>query len=98
MSTRRSRPWSACWRARPRASICIGWLTPIARNPPMNDERRQPFSRLLLIDQVAEALGVSMKTVYRLIARRELVACRLGRSVRVHPDDLTDYVDRQRGR
>jgi excisionase family DNA binding protein len=43
-------------------------------------------------------LGVSTKTVRRLIARRELVACRLGRSVRVHPDDLADYVNRQRGR
>ena len=41
----------------------------------MTSERRQP--RLLLIDQVAEGLGVSAKTVRRLIARRELVACRL---------------------
>jgi excisionase family DNA binding protein len=64
----------------------------------MRDERRQPFAKLLLIDHVAEGLGVSTRTVRRLIARRELVACRLGRSVRVHPDDLADYVNRQRGR
>ena len=54
-------------------------------------------SRLLLIDQVAASLGVSARTVRRLIARRELVACRLGRSVRVHPDDLAAYIDRRRG-
>jgi excisionase family DNA binding protein len=36
--------------------------------------------------------------VRRLIARRELVACRLGRSVRVHPDDLAAYIDRRLGR
>ena len=63
----------------------------------MTSERRQPVFRLLLIDQVAEELGVSARTVRRLIARRELVACRLGRSVRVHPDDLAAYVSRQRG-
>jgi len=61
----------------------------------MTSERRQP--RLLLIDQVAEGLGVSAKTVRRLIARRELVACRLGRSVRVHPHDLAAYIDQRRG-
>ena len=59
---------------------------------------RQTVARLLLIGQVAEGLGVSTRTVRRLIARRELVACRLGRSVRVHPDDLTAYIDRRRGR
>jgi excisionase family DNA binding protein len=63
----------------------------------MKNERRQP-SRLLLIDQVAEGLGVSTRTVRRLIARGELVACRFGRSVRVHPDDLAAYIDRRRGR
>jgi excisionase family DNA binding protein len=63
----------------------------------MSDERREPVSRLLLIDQVAEGLGVSTRTVRRLIAKGELVACRLGRLVRVHPDDLAAYIDRQRG-
>jgi excisionase family DNA binding protein len=63
----------------------------------MKNERRQPVSKLLLIDHVAEGLGVSAKTIRRLIARRELVACRLGRLVRVHPDDLAAYVNRQRG-
>ena len=34
----------------------------------MTNERRQPFPRLLLIDHVAEGLGVSARTVRRLIA------------------------------
>ena len=63
----------------------------------MKNERRQPVSRLLLVDQVAEGLGVSPKTVRRLIAKGELVACRLGRSIRVHPDDLAAYIGRCRG-
>jgi excisionase family DNA binding protein len=64
----------------------------------MRDERRQPLARLLLIDDVAEGLGVSTRTVRRLIAKGELVACRLGRLVRIHPDDLAAYIDRRRGR
>jgi excisionase family DNA binding protein len=63
----------------------------------MKNDRRQPFSGLLAIFQVAHYLGVSTRTVRRLIARRELVACHLGRSVRVHPDDLAAYIDRRRG-
>ena len=64
----------------------------------MKRERQIAVARLLLIDHVADGLGVSKRTVRRLIARRELVACRLGRLVRVHPDDLAAYVNRQRGR
>ena len=36
----------------------------------MKNERLQPSSRLLLTDQVAMDLGVSARTVRRLIARR----------------------------
>jgi excisionase family DNA binding protein len=64
---------------------------------PMKNERQPTLSKLLLIDQVAEGLGLSTRTVRRLIARGELVACRFGRSVRVHPDDLARYIDRHRG-
>jgi excisionase family DNA binding protein len=63
----------------------------------MKNERQPTFSKLLVIEHVGEILGVSTRTVRRLIARRELVACRLGRSVRVHPDDLAAYIDRRRG-
>ena len=37
--------------------------------------------RLYLIDDVAEILGVSTRTIRRMIAKGELGACRLGRSV-----------------
>jgi hypothetical protein len=39
--TPRSRRWSACWRARPRASTWSGWPIPTPRRSPMSDERRQ---------------------------------------------------------
>jgi excisionase family DNA binding protein len=63
----------------------------------MKPEHQTAVASLLRIPQVAEGLGVSTRTVRRVIARGELVACRLGRSVRVHPDDLAAYIDRQRG-
>lgn len=63
----------------------------------MKNERQPTFSKLLVIEHVGEILGVSAKTVRHLIARCELVACRFGRSVRVHPDDLADYINRRRG-
>lgn len=63
----------------------------------MKHERQPAVPKLHLIDEVAAILGVSARTVRRMIARGELVACRLGRSVRVHPDDLAAYIDRRRG-
>jgi excisionase family DNA binding protein len=93
----RSRRWSACWRAKPRATTCIGWLTAMPETPPMKNERQPPSPKLHLIDEVATILRVSTKTVRRLIDKRELTPCRFGRSVRVHPDDLAAYIDRQRG-
>jgi excisionase family DNA binding protein len=62
----------------------------------MTRERHTAVPKLHLIDEVADILGVSARTVRRLIAAEELVACRLGRSVRVHPDDLARYVNRHR--
>jgi excisionase family DNA binding protein len=64
----------------------------------MTHEHQRTVPRLHLIDEVAAILGVSVRTVRRLIAAEELMACRLGRSVRVHPDDLAAYIGRRRGR
>ena len=64
----------------------------------MSRDRRPPLPKLHPINEVAEILGLSTRTVGRMITRGELPACHLGRSVRVHPDDLSDYVDRHRNR
>ena len=48
---------------------------------------------LLTISQAAERLGVSAKTVRRLIERKELRVCRFaGRIVRVPPEAIEDFV------
>jgi excisionase family DNA binding protein len=56
----------------------------------MKRERQPTFSKLLVIEHVGEILGVSPRTIRRLIEKGEIRPCRFGRSVRVHPDDLAD--------
>jgi excisionase family DNA binding protein len=52
-----------------------------------------PSPKLLLIDEVAALLEVSTRTVRRLIARRELVACASGGR-----SGCTRMINRHRGR
>lgn len=50
----------------------------------------------LTIPQAAKASQVSERTLRREIAERRLVACRIGRCVRVRPDDLEAWMDSRR--
>lgn len=43
-------------------------------------------------------LGVNPRTVTRRIDEGKLGIVRVGRSVRIHPDDLEEFVDRNRCR
>ncbi len=53
--------------------------------------------RLLKYNEVAEALGVTERTVRTLCRAGELPFVRVGKqSVRFSPADLSDYIDRQR--
>ncbi|MEV6704327.1 helix-turn-helix domain-containing protein [Micromonospora wenchangensis] len=45
----------------------------------------------LTIDQVAEMLGVSYWTVYRLVKAREIIGVRVGRARRVVPESVEAY-------
>lgn len=60
------------------------------------------FERLLRPDEVASALRVSKRTVYTLAQRGELPACRIAAqpgaagTIRFHPADVRDFVDRLR--
>ncbi len=51
---------------------------------------------LLSVRQVAQRLGVSATTVYRLAERRLLPFYRLAASLRFAPDDVDAYLARQR--
>lgn len=47
---------------------------------------------MLDVNEVAARLGVSKMTVYRLATAGELRAFRIGRSVRIRPRDLAEYL------
>jgi excisionase family DNA binding protein len=52
--------------------------------------------RLLAVDEVAAHLGVSRKTDYRLTHRGELVPSRVGERLRFRPDEIDEYLERNR--
>ena len=52
--------------------------------------------RLLTVEQIAECLGVSTKTVRRWIQARQLTAFRAGRQWRVSPQDLAHFLEQRR--
>jgi excisionase family DNA binding protein len=52
--------------------------------------------RLLKVPQVATILGVSDKTVWRLVASGELPSVKIGQARRVVPEDLAAYIARLR--
>jgi excisionase family DNA binding protein len=52
--------------------------------------------RLLRAEEVADFLQVSISFVYALIERGELPSIRLGRAVRVQPEDLIRFTDANR--
>lgn len=49
-------------------------------------------SRLLKGSEVAEILNVSKAFAYRMMAQGRIPAVRLGRSVRVRPEDLEGFI------
>jgi excisionase family DNA binding protein len=49
------------------------------------------------MQEVADSLDVSPRTVSRWIASGELIAHRFGRSVRIADDDLRAFLARRRG-
>jgi excisionase family DNA binding protein len=51
---------------------------------------------MLTVEVVAEHLDVSPKSVRRWVANGALVAHRMGRLVRVSPDDLRSFLNKQR--
>ena len=57
---------------------------------------RGPLPSLLTLEEVAALLRVSKTSVYRLVERRELPCCRVGRSLRFTRGDVTAYLRARR--
>ena len=52
--------------------------------------------RLLTVAETAKRLNLSEKSVYRLIKARKLAVIRCGRALRIHPDDLENFINANR--
>lgn len=64
--------------------------------PPARPSGRGALACLITADEVAERLGVSLRTVRRLIEAGELPVHRIGRAVRISEDDLERFVATRR--
>lgn len=54
-------------------------------------------SDLISISEAAGRLGVSVKSVRRLIAANEIPATKIGNALRINPEDISDYQSRKNG-
>ena len=59
------------------------------------DDTSRNYLRYLRIDQTAEYLNCSIRTVYRLVSDGELEAFRLKSSLRITRDSINEYVTRK---
>jgi excisionase family DNA binding protein len=59
----------------------------------MSELSQASVPTLFTIEDVAERLKVSVKTVRRMIARGELDICRFGRLIRVSETDLAAFIE-----
>ena len=50
---------------------------------------------LLKAEEVAEKLSLAKSTVYKLIQSGSIQSVRIGRSVRIRPEDLEEYIEKQ---
>jgi excisionase family DNA binding protein len=48
---------------------------------------------MLTVEQVAERLGTPTRFARRLVAERRIRFYKVGKYVRFHPDDITDYLN-----
>ncbi|MEV0154133.1 helix-turn-helix domain-containing protein [Micromonospora sp. NPDC050686] len=47
---------------------------------------------MLTVEQAAQRLGTGVRFVRRIVAERRIRFYKVGKYVRFHPDDLTDYI------
>jgi excisionase family DNA binding protein len=61
-------------------------------------EARPPLGRLLNISEVAEALGVEIRHVRRLVHERRIPYIKWGHLLRFDPTEITTWIDANRHR
>ena len=72
----------------------VGKLANETASKQLSSEPMASGKALLSVTDVAEQLGVSTKTIRRILARRELPFLRIGRLIRVRQCDLISYLSK----
>jgi excisionase family DNA binding protein len=67
-------------------------LAPLVQQAPA--AQMQPLSRLLKVNEVADRLGVSHNKVYELLYRGEIRSLAIGRTRRISPVALAEFISR----
>src|ERR1700674_436553 len=67
-------------------------LAPLAQQVPTPLE--QTTTRLLKVNEVADRLGVSRNKVYELLYKGEIRSLAIGRTRRISPDALAEFISR----
>jgi excisionase family DNA binding protein len=57
----------------------------------------RPVGKFYTIQEIADLLGISVRTVHRWTSRRELAAYKIGGVLRVSDDDLRAFLALHRG-
>jgi excisionase family DNA binding protein len=76
------------WAEKPTSQPSVIREQPVVREQPVSD-------RLLNAAEVAKRLGISKAKAYQLMLRGEIPTVRMGRNVRVRPQDLEVFINRQ---
>ena len=63
---------------------------------PGDQPATDPPEPLLTVRQAAQHLGVSPSSIHNYISSHQLPAIRFGRSVRIQPTDLADFISSHR--
>jgi excisionase family DNA binding protein len=76
----------------PPKRLSVGKITEGLASPQSSEEHGPQSQSLLSVNDVAAQLGVSTKTIRRIIARQELPFLRIGRLIRIRQTDLLSYL------
>jgi excisionase family DNA binding protein len=61
------------------------------------EEGNKPFTNLLTGEEIARVLHVSRAYAYQLMRQRRIPTVKIGRSVRVRPEDLDAFIAKNLG-
>jgi len=84
------RPWAQITVSPNR--LPVGKMTEGLSSNHIGEEHGPQSQSLLSVNDVAAQLGVSTKTIRRIIARQELPFLRIGRLIRIRQTDLLSYL------